>query len=56
MSEFHAEASQATASEGLVHGPYAAARAGFGRKVTVESTNEPPPAQICYVTNLSIVN
>jgi len=29
VSEFHAEAPQATASEGLVQGPYVAARAGF---------------------------
>ena len=46
VSEFHAEASQATASEGLSLGPYAAATAGFEpttlwTKVD-ESTNEPP--------------
>src|SRR6218665_2061681 len=29
VSEFHAEASQATASKGLSQGPYVAARAGF---------------------------
>ena len=29
FSEFHAEAPQTTASEGLVQGPYVAARAGF---------------------------
>ena len=29
VSEFHSEAPQATASEGLVQGPYVAARAGF---------------------------
>ena len=29
VSEFHAEAQQATASEGLAQGPYVAARAGF---------------------------
>jgi len=46
VSEFHAEAPQAIASEGLAQGPYVAARAGF--KLTTlrtkgdESTNEPP--------------
>src|SRR6218665_1072636 len=45
VSEFHAKAPQATASEGLVQGPYAAARLGF-KPVTLgmkgdESTNEP---------------
>ena len=29
MSEYHAEAQQATAGEGLSQGPYVAARAGF---------------------------
>ena len=29
VSEFHAEAPQATASEGLAQGPYMAAKAGF---------------------------
>src|SRR6218665_3611747 len=29
VSEFHSEAPQATASEGLAQGPYVAARAGF---------------------------
>jgi len=29
VSEFHAEAPQATASEGLTQGPYMADRAGF---------------------------
>ena len=46
MSEFHAEAPQATASEGPAQGPYMEARAGF-EPTTVrtkgdESTNEPP--------------
>ena len=46
VSEFHAEAPHATASEGLVRGPYVAARAGF-KPVTLpkkgaESTNESP--------------
>ena len=43
---FHAEAPQATASEGLAQGPYVAARAGVEpttlRMKGVESTNEPP--------------
>ena len=46
MSEFHAEAPQATANEGLAQGPYVAARAGFEpatlRSKGDESTNEPP--------------
>ena len=46
MLEFQAEASQATASEGLVQGPYVAARTEFKpatlRTKGVESTNAPP--------------
>ena len=46
VSEFHIEASQATASEGLAQGPYIVARTGFEpgtlRTKGVESTNEPP--------------
>jgi len=46
VSEFHAEASQATASEGLAQGPYVTARAGFEpttlRSTGVHCTNEPP--------------
>jgi len=46
VSEFHAEAPQATASEGLDQGPYVAARAGFKpetlRTKGAESTNGPP--------------
>ena len=45
VPEFHAEAPQATASEGLRKGPYVAARAGFEpttlRTMGVESTNAP---------------
>jgi len=49
VSEFHTEAPQATASEGLAHGPYVAGRAGF-EPVTlqtkgVKSTNEHPCPQ-----------
>src|SRR6218665_204151 len=47
VSEFHAEAPQATVSEGLAQGPYVAARAGFEpatlRTKGDESTNEPKP-------------
>src|SRR6218665_131283 len=46
VSEFYAEAPQATASEGLDQGPNVAAKAGFEpatlRTTGVESTNEPP--------------
>jgi len=46
VSEFHAKAPQATASEGLAQGPYVAARAGSEpttlRMKGPESTNEPP--------------
>ena len=46
VSKFHAKAPQASASEGLVKGPYVAARAGFEPATLhtkgVESTNEPP--------------
>ena len=46
VSEFHAEAPQATASEGLAQGPYVADRAGF-EPATLQtkgdkSANEPP--------------
>src|SRR6218665_4042195 len=46
VSEFHAAAPQATASEGLAHGPYVSARVGVEpatlRTKGDESTNEPP--------------
>ena len=46
VTEFHAEAPQATASEGLAQGSYVAARAGFElttlRTKVNEFTNEPP--------------
>src|SRR6218665_586480 len=45
MSEFYAEAPQATASEALAPGPYVAATAGFEhatlRSIGIDSTNEP---------------
>jgi len=45
VSEFHAEAQQATSSEGLAQGPNVVARAGFKpatlRTKHAESTNEP---------------
>jgi len=46
VSEFHAEAPQATASEGLAQGPYGSARAGCEpttlRMKGAESTDAPP--------------
>ena len=42
MSEFHAEATQASASEGLANGPYVAARAEIQPAKNAESTNDPP--------------
>ena len=46
LSEFHAEAPQATMSEGLAQGPYVAARVGVEpmtfRTKGVDSTNVPP--------------
>ena len=46
MSEFHAEVLQATASEGLAHGPYVVARLGHEpvslRTQGAEHTTEPP--------------
>ena len=46
VSEFQAEAPQATAIEGVIQGPYVAARAGFEpatlRTKGDESTNESP--------------
>ena len=52
VSEFHAKAPQATASEGLAQGPYVAARAGFElttlRMKGDKSTNEPScPTIMC---------
>ena len=53
MSEFHAEAPQATASEGLTQGPYVAARAGDEpmtfRTIGVDSTNEPPRPAMAFL-------
>ena len=52
VSEFHAEAPQAIAIEGLAQGPYVAARAGFEPTTLLakgdESTNEPPCPTIVY--------
>src|SRR6218665_1982151 len=51
VSEFHAEAPQATASEGLAHGSYVAARVGVEpatlQSTDIDSTNEPPRPKIC---------
>src|SRR6218665_3520329 len=59
--ESHAEAPQATASEGLVQGPYVEARAGFEpvtfRTKGIESTNESLSlyAMSCYVRLCSVI-
>ena len=55
MSEFHAEAPQAIASERLAQGPYVVARAGVEpatlRMIGVNSTNATPhPTH--YITNI----
>ena len=50
VSEFHAEAPQATVSEGLAQGPYMAARAGFGPttlRTKGAKSNDEPPCPIC---------
>jgi len=57
VSEFRAEAPQATAREGLAQGPYVAARVGFKpttfRTIGAESTNKPPsPNFVTVVINL----
>src|SRR6218665_3189739 len=54
LAEFHAEAPQATVSEGLAQGLYVAARAGFEPTTLLmkgdESTNEPPhPTNVNYI-------
>ena len=53
VPEFHAEAPQATVSEGLVQGPYVVARVGVElmtlRTKGVDSTNAPPtPLQVLF--------
>ena len=59
MLEFHAEASQPTASEGLAHSPYMAARAGFEpatlRTKGAESTSEPPRLTRCNSCNIHTI-
>jgi len=56
--EFHAEAPQATVSEGLAQGPYGAARTGFEPTTLQtkddESTNEPPRPTIYTVQRITI--
>ena len=53
VSEFHAEAQQATASEELAEGPYVAARAEFEpailRTKGAEFTNAPPRPTDTYI-------
>ena len=60
MSEFHVEAPQATASEGLAQGPYVAARAGFElttlRTKGDESTPEPPWPALSFCTLTKTLN
>ena len=53
MSEFHAEASQATVSEGLAQSPYVVARAGFEPTTPgIDSANEPPmPNNVHFETS-----
>ena len=54
VSEFHAEAPQASASEGLSQGSYVEARAGVDpttpRTIGVDPTNEPPRPTLSYNT------
>ena len=49
--EFHAEAPQATVSEGLAQGPYMGARVGVEpitlKMKGVDSTNVPPMQHLC---------
>ena len=59
VSEFHAEAPQATVSEGLAQCPYVGARAGFEPttlwKKGDESTNEPPrPTKVSLDVSASV--
>ena len=59
VPEFHAEAPQATVSEGLAQGPYVAARAGVEpmtlRTKGVDSTNAPhtPPTRYLRLIKLA---
>jgi len=60
VSDFHAEALQATASEGLAQCPYAAARAGFEpvtlQKKGAESANEPSRHKIALRPTSQLLN
>ena len=60
MLEFHAEAPQATASEGLAQGPYVAARARFETATLwtkgVESTNAPPHPTYMFMYLMCFAN
>src|SRR6218665_477434 len=57
VAEFHAEAPQTTASEGLTKGPYVAAKAGIEpmplRTKGVDSTNASPTPLCMTNSNLS---
>src|SRR6218665_918866 len=55
VSEFHAEAPQATASEGLAQGPYVARfEPAVLRTTDIESTNEPPHPTIMSICHLDV--
>ena len=58
VSEFHAEAPQATASEGLAQDLYMATRAGIEpttiRTIGVDSTNEPPRSMCSHYSADSV--
>jgi len=58
VSDFHTEAPQATANEGLAQGPYVAARARFEpatlRTKGDESINEPQRPTICVLNAVSV--
>src|SRR6218665_2602603 len=58
VSEFHAEAPQATVNERRVQGPYVAARARFEpatlRMKGVESTNAPPRTTIIIIIIMAL--
>src|SRR6218665_124060 len=51
----HAEAPQATASEGLAQGPYVAASAGFEPAKGIDSTNAPPRPTQRYPPSRTII-
>src|SRR6218665_404239 len=60
VSEFYAEAPQATASKGLAQGPYVAARAGVEpttlRLTVIDVTNAPPRPKFSTVIKVQTLN